>query len=412
MDKARHVDAPRLCTGCSLCANLCPRDAIRITRNPDGFLVPEVDTRHCVECGLCQRKCPALAAKSLHPGYSGERGKFYGAWHADASVRHGSSSGGVFSALAEQILKEGGCVFGVIWESPTEAVYAKAENEKELQPMRGSKYVQAKPGYVYRQVRNELGKGRKVLFSGTPCQVHALKTFLGQDNDLLLTLDVICHGVPSHHLITLYVDEWEQKMKKAISCIGFREKEQSWLCYNVNRHYTDGTEQRSTLHEDDYMQAFLSDKALNTCCYQCRYAHIPGQGDITLGDYWGVEKKFPDWDWGDGVSAVYAHTRKGMAAIEQARGALNIKEEHNLDAGKMTGGLFSRKTPRMDRGRRKVLNRLRAGQFAQAVDMAKNDRYIGPFRIDKRGYLLHAALRVGKYLSRMLRSRPRNGFFS
>ncbi len=317
MKKARtHIAPPADCTGCALCANVCPRDAISMEWNTDGFLAPVVNESRCVDCGLCLRACIASEPPAAYADKP-EEVESYGAWNGDEELHHGSSSGGVFSALAKDIFSRGGCVFGVAWQDKETAVFGKAENMEELAAMRGSKYTPALPGYVYRQVREELEAGRHVLFSGTPCQVHALKAFLKRDCERLLTLDIVCHGVPSRLLLQKYIREAEMLCGKAVERIAFRDKPDSWLNFSVTRHYADGSQESTHLHEDTYMQMFLSNEALNNACYNCPYAHLPRQGDVSVGDYWGVQKYHPEWPVRWGVSALLVNTPKGRQLLEK-----------------------------------------------------------------------------------------------
>lgn len=314
-EKRDHIVAPPDCTGCSLCANVCGHDAITMVWSEEGFLIPQVDEAACVGCGLCVLKCPALQERPKVQDELRESVPTFGAWHRDAEVHRASSSGGVFTALASWVLAQGGCVFGVVWRDKVTAVFTKAESMEEVALMRGSKYVPAVPGMSFREVKAELRKGRRVLFVGVPCQVHALRSYLGKRYDLLLTVDVVCHGVPSRLLWQKFVAEAEERSGKVVRRVSFRDKDEGWLRYNLTTHFTDGCREAQFYFDTDFMRLFLSDVALNRCCYDCRYAGLPRQGDVTVGDFWGVQNLHPDWPLRDGVAAVLVNSPAGEAAM-------------------------------------------------------------------------------------------------
>lgn len=324
-----HITVPENCTGCALCANVCAKDAIKMVWSDDGFLVPSVEEPMCIGCGLCVRNCPVQEEnrQKLHCADDDRAITCFGAWNQDADIHDNSSSGGVFSALADRVIADGGCVFGVVWGDKLNLVFEKAETLEQLERMRGSKYTHANAAGVYREVRRELQSGRRVLFSGTSCQVHALRQFLRREYDNLLTVDIVCHGMPSHLILEKYIEHWEKTAGSPIRRISFREKPEGWLNYHVARYYEDGTKHSVDHHKDMYMRLFLSDLALNKVCYNCPYAHLPRRGDITLGDYWGVQQIHPDWPIRHGISAVLANSAKGQAALGHCSHALSLIPE-------------------------------------------------------------------------------------
>lgn len=249
----------------------------------------------------------------------------YGAWHANKETQLRSSSGGIFSALAEQIFAQGGCVFGVIWDNKDTAIYTRAENMDQLAAMRGSKYTQAVPGDVYRQVKAELKKGRHVLFCGTPCQVYALRRYLRKEYENLLLVDILCHGVPSRLLLQAYIREYEKQNKKEINRIQFRDKAGNWQQYHIRKHFTDGSSISHMNREDMFMRIFVGDFALNEACYNCPHARFPRVGDISLGDFWGdLYTLHPDWPIKDGISSILGNTQKGNRRLKDLQSAEQI----------------------------------------------------------------------------------------
>lgn len=353
----KYIAPPSNCTGCGLCANVCSHDAITMVWNRDGFLMPRVEESACINCGLCVRKCIALEAPvpytdDIDSVFS------YAGWNLDAQTHQESSSGGIFSALAHNILARQGVVFGVVWKDKFTAEFRKAETTEDLKRMRGSKYIQAIPGNVYRQVQNEAKTGRPVLFVGTPCQVHALKKYLKKDCSNLLTVDVVCHGVPSHLLLNKYIKEKELLYKKIVKYISFRDKSSDWINFNVTTHFEDGSITSTVFHQDAYMKLFLSDKALNYACYSCPYAHIPRQGDISLGDLWGAERLNSDWPLKLGISSILINSDKGKQAVANISSDLHlvpIPFRRIYDGQKAS---YSRSSTNVPTERAKVLSKL------------------------------------------------------
>lgn len=402
---SNFITPPPNCTGCGLCANVCSKNAIRMVWSKDGFLVPQVDVSACVNCGLCAQQCIAKEAPPLYTDDI-ESVVAYGGWHRNEDIHLQSSSGGLFSALATQVINQGGVVFGVVWKDKTTAIFDKAETPEELVRMRGSKYTPAIPGSVYRDCRSELKKGRQVLFSGTPCQVHALKKYLGKEYSNLLTVDIVCHGMPSHLLLEQYIREKEQGAGKSIKYVSFREKPEGWINYHVACYYEDGSRSTTSLREDLYMKIFLSDKALNHACYNCPYAHIPRQGDITLGDYWNVEKRHSDWPIEQGVSAILANTPKGKTTLEALSDSiLNLKPEPFSNIYKGQGVVYIRPQRAIPKDRTLILEALRhAAPLLKVLNIIHSAKF-GPIRILRtcRVYkLLAFARRCARFFKRRL----------
>lgn len=202
-----HITNRQDCCGCAACAQRCPKQCISMKEDAEGFLYPTVDTEVCIDCGLCEKVCP-----ELNSGRERQPQKVYAAINKDEKIRLGSSSGGVFTALAEQTIDEGGVVFGARFDENWEVVHAYTETKEGLTAFRGSKYVQSRIGNAYKDAERFLRNGRKVLFTGTPCLVMGLKLYLGRDYDNLLTVDFLCHGVPSPKAWRLYLKEEVARM--------------------------------------------------------------------------------------------------------------------------------------------------------------------------------------------------------
>ena len=312
---AASVSVPALapvsaCTGCSACKAVCPRDAIAMVADGEGFLRPTIDANKCVACHACERVCPIL-----HPGVPDSAPVCFAARSRDETLRQASSSGGVFSELARHVLRAGGVVFGCVWEKPALiAIHGKAETEAELAEMRGSKYVQSDLRNTFREAKAALLSGRPALFSGTPCQIAGLNGFLGKPFVNLLTVEVICHGVPSPEVFAQYLRELTKEHSTPPVSIAFRNKYYSWRRCSLVSAFADTSENREDLYANRYIQAFLRNFCLRPSCYQCVAREGKSGADVTIADFWGIEKVCPALDDDRGTSAVLLHSERGRCA--------------------------------------------------------------------------------------------------
>ncbi len=305
------IDAvsPSQCTGCHACLNICPVRAIEMSDTGEGFKYPKIDSQSCINCNKCEKVCPALNGRNVLHSKAPE---FYAVWNKDENVRQKSSSGGMFRILADEIIAEGGTVYGAAFDEHNHLRHVRVEKSDELLPLMGSKYVQSEIGTVFSQVRADLRNGRQVLFSGTPCQVAGLYAFLGGDNENLLTVDVLCHGVPSPGVFQRYLDSLEINEKCRIE---FRNKDKSWKLFSL----VVGDKVHETLSENVYMKGFLSNLYLRPCCADCQYIGCQRIGDLTLGDFWGVNVFRQAYDDDKGTSLVLVNSPKGKLIFEALR---------------------------------------------------------------------------------------------
>lgn len=302
------------CCGCEACVQTCPKHCISFDEDAEGFRYPKVDASLCVECGACEKVCPVLT-----PYESRKPQQVQAAINPDEKIREQSSSGGIFSILAENVIREGGVVFGVRFDERWQAVFDHAETIEGLAAFRGSKYLQARVGNAIKEARDFLKAGRKVLFSGTPCQIAALRHFLHRDYDNLLCVDFICHGAPSPKVWRFYLDEVTQNAVRAIRDVQFRNKRQGWKRFNFDMTY-DAHGQHyniSSWHrENHYMRIFLDDVILRPSCYACKAKGGRSHSDVTIADFWGIGQLNPQLDDDRGTSLVLLHTKKGVASFE------------------------------------------------------------------------------------------------
>ena len=305
------------CVGCGACADICSVGCISMLGDPEGFAYPKTDSAKCVGCGACDRVCPALNV----PEFSEKIPQTFLAVNRDEAVVGSSSSGGVFSALADKVTKAGGTVCGAAFDGDFSVHHILAENSEELEKLRTSKYVQSNTGDIYSAVRRELKGGRKVLFSGTPCQVNAMRLFLGKEYENLLLVDFICHGVPSEKVWLKYLKDVAKGTR--VSSVSFRDKSVGWNRFSLKIDYQSGA-YLCEFSNDPYMKLFLSDNILRPSCYNCPAKGNKRFADITIADAWGMDNE-TTWSFDDkGLSLIFVHTDKGSEYIESLKADLDL----------------------------------------------------------------------------------------
>ena len=299
------------CTGCTACASGCPKDAITMERDKEGFSYPVIDPEKCVRCGHCTAICPML-----HERQPNALPAAYAAWNRDDKIRRDSTSGGAFTALAEYVLEGGGVVYGAALDGRQHLRHVACFRKEDLWRLRGAKYVQSDLDGVYREIREAL-KQRQVLFSGTPCQVDGLYRFLGSRPENLTTCDLVCHGVPSPAVWEDMVRSIEQHKGKELQTVRFRNKVTGWQDSHFTTVYGDGTVDTAPLFNTEYGRAFGRSLFLRPCCHQCAYANLNRPGDFTLGDLWGLKpEEFPE-EQKKGVSLLLINTEHGSHIFDR-----------------------------------------------------------------------------------------------
>lgn len=293
------------CTGCTACVSACPKQCIVMRRDRQGFDYPVANPDICIGCGKCEAVCPVINRKSPSEPVSVSAARV-------PEYVSSSSSGGVFPAVAETVLKSSGVVFGAVMDSNMTVGHASAEDMDGVAKMTGSKYVQSDLYSTFEEVKALLESGRMVLFTGTPCQVAGLASYLEKPYPGLLTADVACHGVPSPGLWEKYVSDIEKKYGCRIRAVDFRDKSRSWRKYDFTVHLADGRSVRKSHHDDPYMALFLQDMSLRPSCYSCPARSGRSGSDITFADLWNVKECVPEMDDDKGVSLVMANTAKGL----------------------------------------------------------------------------------------------------
>ncbi len=301
------------CCGCGACAQSCPKKCIEMKPNAEGFLYPEIDKARCVDCHLCEKVCPMISRKENSVL------SVYAAQNKNDEVRSQSSSGGVFRLICENILNQGGVVFGCAFDENIVAKHIAVEKIEDIQKLQSSKYVQSDIGDVYICAEEFLKQGRLVLFSGTPCQIAGLKNYLGKEYENLFTVDLLCHGVPSPGVFEDYIRGLESKYCKKITVFNFRDKRKSWKRLFVRAEFKNGKEYFKFCGYDSYLSMFLNNISQRPSCFKCPFATTNRQGDITLGDFWGIGRHIPEMDGNKGTSMVITNTQKGAEMWKQIR---------------------------------------------------------------------------------------------
>ena len=314
------------CCGCTACKDVCPQGCIAMLPNEEGFLYPSVDRSKCVGCDLCEKVCPVLSRKSKEDAFYKNVRETYAAVSKDRKTLSESSSGGVFTSLAKNTLREGGHVFGAAFSDDFRTVqHVVIDRIENLNDLRGSKYLQSELGNSFSQCKEYLSKGDKVLFTGIPCQIAGLKRFLGREDENLTCVEVICHGTPSVKVWKKYLDHVEAKQGKTKEA-SFRDKTVGWNNFGMKISSVTGQELKEIHQGNTYMAVFLRNFALRESCYECPAKGENTCADITLGDFWGIQNAYPEYYDDQGVSVVVVHTEKGKKALEEVAEDLVLHE--------------------------------------------------------------------------------------
>lgn len=315
------------CFGCGACSDMCPSQNITMERDEDGFSYPIINPAACTDCGLCIAVCPS--SKGIPAETNAHSLSAYAAKHSMA-VRSNSASGGAFTAISDQIIRDGGVIYGAAFDKALRLHHEGALTQEQRNWQRDSKYVQSDTSGIFRNVEKHLLSGVKVLFSGCPCQVDALKRYIEQKPGLqtaakdLYLVDILCSGVPSPQLFEDYIAFVQHRKGKRVTGFTFRNKEKPWGIHNEKITFADGTTDSQSALSQGYKNIFGLNIAFRPACYECPYAGPQRTGDITIGDFWGIEKAMPGFRDSQGVSAVLVNTEQGINLIDRAKGELEL----------------------------------------------------------------------------------------
>lgn len=309
------------CCGCRSCGDICPKECISFTIDNEGFYYPNIALDKCINCGLCQRVCP-----ELNDSFNDEPKESYAAYAKDKESRINGSSGGIFGVLSRNVITSGGSVWGAAFDEKLQLHHTKADSIDALSALYKSKYIQSDLTGVYKKIKDDVRRGVLTLFCGTPCQCNALKNFLGKDYANLIVVDFVCHGVPSQDLFNKSIQSYETDKGVKVIFFQFRYKDSDSKhpqSYRID-YYKNGKQHNEIgLHyQFPYYFGFQKYITLRESCYTCKWANKKRTGDITVGDFWGIEKLKPELDTKKGVSMVFSNTPKGeqlLITIFQSR---------------------------------------------------------------------------------------------
>lgn len=313
------------CCGCNACGDICPKDAITFKTDIEGFWYPEVDKNKCIDCGLCDNICPELHISELKKNDYERPQNAIAAIHKNMKVRWDSTSGGAFSALAEGTYKKGGYVGGAIYTEKFGVRNFISNNPEDIEKLRSSKYLQSNAEGLYKEIKSLLVKGEKVLVCGTPCQMTALRSFLRKDYEKLIIVDFICRGVNSPKVYRKYLDSLEKRHGGKVVYVKAKNKELGWRNLTRKVVFDNGKSYYGVSMEDDFRRGYHTNVYCRPSCYSCKYKNFPRISDITIADFWGIEKVDPNLDNNIGTSMILLNSKKGERYFEEIKDLLEYK---------------------------------------------------------------------------------------
>lgn len=320
--KYMEIDDKEMCCGCTACSSICPTGAIEMVEDEEGFLYPSIDKVKCIECGLCKRTCPILNKKKFNDFEQ----KAYLFQNKNEDVRATSTSGGFFSAIGEYVIKNGGVVYGASYDDNFVVKHTKAESLEELVKFRKSKYVQSNCVGVFNEVKSFLDNNRIVCYSGTPCQIAGLKSFLKKDYNNLILVDIMCHSVPSPLFFEKYKEYILKKMNaKTIKNIDFRDKSKYGYKYSMMTVETDNGKYSQGIDTDPYLRAFFGDYTVRPSCYNCKFKTQKRVSDITIWDCFNINEINKEFDDDKGTTRILAQSQKGDEILNKLEN-IRLKE--------------------------------------------------------------------------------------
>lgn len=323
------------CCACHACYNICPKGAISMEEDDKGFKYPVVKQEMCINCGICEKVCPILNRNSEKRNDI----KAYACFNKDEQIRKKSSSGGIFQLLANNILNKNGIVVGASLNQDFLAEHLAIEKQNDLEKLMGSKYIQSDIKNTYKETKENLEKGKYVLFTGTPCQVEGLKAYLNKEYDNLYTQDLICHGVSSKKVWTKYIKFMEKMQKEKTLEIEFRNKTYGWKEFATYFKYEN--KRNIIKHNDDmFMKTFLNNLSLRDSCYNCKFKKRNRISDITLADFWGIDNISPDMNDDKGTSLVIINSKKGLDIFDEIKENIVYKEVDFEEAIKYNKSMY------------------------------------------------------------------------
>lgn len=310
------------CVGCHACYSCCPVSCISMEKDEEGFLYPKADENNCIACGICEEVCPGIH-RNLRENF---REICFAGYSKDEEIRKTSSSGGVFSVLAKNIIERKGVIFGAAFDSEFQVHHVKVDSLTDLKSLKGSKYVQSRIENTYKETEEILKRGQLVYFSGTPCQIDGLKNYLQKEYDNLITQDFICHGVPAPMVWQKYLKYVMEVQHSEIKKVSFRDKTFGWRQYAVKIEFKNGNTQVDMFSDNLMMKAYLQDMCLRPSCYRCPSKGVKRNSDITLADFWNISDFLDDADDNKGMDLIVCHSEKGLKLWKTINSLVEIYE--------------------------------------------------------------------------------------
>lgn len=310
------------CCGCTSCASVCPKSCIKMVEDSEGFKYPSVNMDLCINCGLCEKVCPIITKSK-----EADIVKAYIARNKNADILKNSSSGGLVTPMYKRILLENGIVYGCAYDNEFNVVHTYAESIEDLEKFRGSKYVQSDLSDTYKKIKQQLDGGRKVMFTGTPCQCAGLTKFLRKPYENLFTVDFVCHGVPSPLVWKKYKEIMTKKYKAKITYANFREKTYGYHSANLAMRYANGKKSAENTNTDYLMKSFFDGICSRPSCYDCSFKTVSRASDITVFDCWNISRYVKDMaDDDKGYTAVIIQNEKGNKMFDKIRDDITYYE--------------------------------------------------------------------------------------
>ena len=356
------------CTGCGSCYNICPKGAISMTENDEGFLYPEIAENKCIECGLCIKRCPVLSEKDT----TNRNNPNCFAVMASDEIRKHSSSGGIFTLAANYILDNGGYVCGAAYNEDFQVEHIVINSKDDLQKLRGSKYFQSDTKRCFSKIKQLLSEEKQILFTGCPCQVAGLYSFLGKEYTNLITIELLCHGVPSYKVFKRYLDENHEG--KNIERIEFRDKTLGWNSVNLSV-YSNGSPAHCNISDDYFEKGFHKGLFNRKSCTPCKFAKLPRVADITIADWWGIRDFDNDLDDGKGTSLVLINNNKGERVLSKIEDKCYKIREIPLKIAKNSVNKTIHTPLEQHRGRETFFRNLKTNTFNKSVEMGLSQKY-------------------------------------
>lgn len=305
------------CCGCTACYSVCPKNAITMQNDDEGFLYPSINSDLCVDCGMCKSVCAFQNGYEKHPVIKG-----YALKHKDLPTRMKSRSGGAFAGISDYILSLGGIIYGAVYNDDYSVSHFRCDSKEDLKKIQGVKYIQSEMGDIFSSVKTDLKDGKYVFFSGTACQVAGLIAFLGKtDTSKLFTADLICHGVPNNMIWQEFLRWNERKYKGKLQNAMFRDKSYGWM-----PHFDSVTINGKKHKTKKYCLMFYENDILRPSCYECKYANLDRVADFTLGDFWGLKKQHKDMLDKTGCSLLLINTEKGEELFSKVEDMFILKD--------------------------------------------------------------------------------------